>query len=177
MYLALFLGGPSCLISWKKMLALCMHVCIYACVQMIHGFLPILPLVGVVMLFYRGFVLGYQFLAFHAPNVLSLRRGSPPCLDLRPLTLRVLEGSTLDCHRTLCILPHFLEVCLVWFPEKKMLALCMHVCMCANDSWVPDHSSACDAFLQRFRPILRCLSGFFNHRWCFHILSQILSII
>ena len=37
----------------------CMHVCMYACVQMIHGFLPILLLVEVVMLSCRGFVLSF----------------------------------------------------------------------------------------------------------------------
>ena len=36
-----------------------MYVCMYACVQMIHGFLPILLLVEVVMLSCRGFVLSF----------------------------------------------------------------------------------------------------------------------
>ena len=36
-----------------------MHVCMYACVQMIHGFLPILLLAGVVTLSCKGFALPF----------------------------------------------------------------------------------------------------------------------
>ena len=45
-----------------------------------------------------------------APNILPLGGLRPLVLIFDPLTLRVLEASTLDCHRTLCILPHFLGV-------------------------------------------------------------------
>ena len=85
----------------------CMHVYVYACVQMIHGFLPILRHAGVVTLSCKGFAL---------PFVHVVPQGS----SIIDCAFTFFPKFFLSCNDSSLILKSFLFRDPIYFPNVSL---------------------------------------------------------